>query len=147
MIKFKQIDFDATSFLECLPELFKKFPEVLLSYIFGSYATGNIKPLSDIDIAYLINPALTLSSSLEFELNVESEIAHTLKTDEVDCVCLNNAPVELQYQIISYGKNIYSKGESERVLYETIVLDKYFDFKYYLDQNKNIFLQNIRESL
>jgi len=41
---------------EILKQYFKKHPEIEIAYIFGSVAQGKENPLSDIDIAIIINP-------------------------------------------------------------------------------------------
>lgn len=144
MIKFKPIDSNLTPYIQLLPGIFSKYQHVVLSYIFGSYAEGKITPLSDIDIAYLFEYSILYQHSLELELQLESEISHILKTDEVDCICLNKAPIEIQYKIIAGGKKIYIKDEAKRTLYEASVITRYLDFKYYVDRQKAIFIENIK---
>ena len=146
MIKFKKIDFDVTPYLEKLPELLGKYPEIIVAYLFGSYATGKITPLSDIDIAYLIDSDIFYKDYLDKELTIDSEISHLLRTDEVACILLNKTPVSFQYHVISLGKKIYCKDEILKASYEASVVSRYLDQKYYEDLNKKLFLENLKAS-
>lgn len=109
-----------------LPKLYKvlnKEPNILLTYIFGSYARGKTNPLSDFDIAVLLgdNPPKDLESHL---FSVISKILHT---DEIDLVTLNNVPVGLQFAILKEGTLFLCKNESKRKEFQEDVISNYLD--------------------
>lgn len=52
MIRFKKIETDIMAKIPVLAQAFKKVEAITAFYIFGSYAQGTVKPLSDIDIAF-----------------------------------------------------------------------------------------------
>ena len=146
MIKFKKIDFDVTPYLIKLPEVLSRHPEIIAAYLFGSYASGRITPLSDVDIGYIIIPDFPAKDLLDKELTIDGEISHALRTDEVECFLLNNKPVSFQYQVISTGKKIYCSNEELRASYESLIISKYLDQKYYQDLNTELFLENLKNT-
>lgn len=119
---------------QLLEPVFKKY-HVKLAYIFGSYATGNIGPLSDIDIAvFMENKNPEKLFSLENRLIVD--LGGELKTDNIDVVFLHKSQKpELKYHIIKDGVMIYEK-EPLRVIFEPRVLNEYFDFYSLLKRNQ-----------
>ncbi len=54
MIKKKKITHNLFPLLEELKGKLEKDNDIIFCYIFGSYATGKIKPLSDIDFAFYL---------------------------------------------------------------------------------------------
>jgi hypothetical protein len=50
-----------------------------------------------------------------------------LKTDEIDLVVLNNAPLTLQFQILCGRELLFCRAEKERRLFEVKVLREYWD--------------------
>jgi predicted nucleotidyltransferase len=96
-----------------------------LVYLFGSRLSGNIGPMSDYDLAVLVE-------SLVDAEQVIAELSHAaaiiFKTDRIDVVPLSHAPVELAYAIIAHGECIFQKDTATRVEYEAQVLSMYGDY-------------------
>lgn len=102
---------------------FKNY-NILLAYLFGSYATGHIGPMSDYDLAILTSKELT-----QYEIyEISHKISVLMKKPNVDLVILNECPVELKYNIISSGKIIFVKNKFIKVEFEANTLSQYFDF-------------------
>ena len=104
---------------------------VRVAYLFGSYAKGKVGPLSDVDIAVLLDGRLDKQESFDLRLRLINGISSILKTDKLDVVVMNNAPLLLNYNIISEGRILDSKDELERVMFETHILSRYLDRRYY----------------
>ena len=126
MIKFHKIKTDHRNFLHRVKEFFRQTPEIVLAYIFGSYAKDNPQPLSDFDIAVLIEEIKQEKLGSK-RLELLSQIMDILHTDEVDLVMLNYAPLTLQFEIIKNGKLLYRTGEAKRIEYEIEVVNKFLD--------------------
>lgn len=124
-----------------LPEVFGKYPEIVAGFIYGSYATGNITDLSDIDIAVL----LKTKGSFEFELELIGNISEILCTDDFDLVILNNCPPYLQYEVFSTGKLIYEKDRDFLCDFKVRSLENYFDLKYIYDEYNYYLKKRIKE--
>lgn len=104
---------------------------VRVAYLFGSCAKGKVGPLSDVDIAVLLDGRLDKQESFDLRLRLINGISSILKTDKLDVVVMNNAPLLLNYNIISEGRILDSKDELERVMFETHILSRYLDRRYY----------------
>lgn len=116
----------------------KGYGIVRLAYLFGSRAKGirnssskeePVGPLSDYDFGILTphesGTTECFTSPQKFEL--QSELSRRLDAD-VDVVLLNQAPIELQYNVISFGILLFERELNERVEYESRVLSRYGDY-------------------
>ena len=110
---------------KALEAVFNEENEVLIAYLFGSYAKGVQTTKSDIDIAILLSE--TSKKMLEYYLHLINELSKAL-SNEVDLVILNTAPPQLKHQIIKHGKLVYCKNEKARIEFEARAQDEYLDF-------------------
>ena len=123
-----------------LAVLFEEEERVLVAYLFGSYAMGLETPRSDVDIAVLLSEVP--ERPLEYYLRLERELAKVLERD-VDLVFLNDAPPLLRYQVIKYGKLLFSRDERVRVMFEAKSLCEYLDFSRVLKRYDECFVKRI----
>jgi uncharacterized protein len=116
---------DSQILIEELKAKIPEIPGISLVYLFGSRITGNIGPMSDYDLAVLVE------KYDDYE-RVLAELSHAaavvFNTDRIDVVPLNRAPVELAYAVIAQGECIYQKDNPTRVEYEAKVLSMYGDY-------------------
>jgi len=83
--------------IESLKKYFEKEPAVILAFLFGSYAKGLEMEESDFDVAvYLKEP------SIKKEDEVWSKVSQVIN-ENVDLVCLNNAPAMLVSDVFKTG--------------------------------------------
>lgn len=125
MVRFARKPEDLIS---CLPEV-KKFlaasPAIIFAYLFGSLAKERATPLSDVDIAvYLRESADTLREREE----ILGNLIEIFRTDEIDLVILNTAPLPLTARIIANKKLLADKEPFLRHKFESLRLREYFDF-------------------
>ena len=113
-----------SSIAEPILRVIGRHPNIVLAYLFGSQVQGNIGPMSDVDMALL------LDSGVEDEIHCDlrSSIASAVEQERVDVVFLNRAPVELAYAIIVDGELIYQRDSYSRVEYEAKVMSLYCDY-------------------
>jgi predicted nucleotidyltransferase len=111
MITFRPISHNVRELLPLLPDYLEKDKKSYLSYLFGSFASEKERKLSDVDIAVLLKEGI---EPLEKQLNLLADFTFILKTDEVDLVILNRAPISLQYTIISEA-GILPKEFAEKI--------------------------------
>ena len=93
------------------------------------------------DIAVLLNEGI---EPLEKQLNLIADITFILKTDEVDLVILNRAPISLQYTIISEGKLLVNREDKLRIDYEEKVSQDYLDSEYMRTEHQKYLFQRIK---
>lgn len=101
------------------------FPDIQLAQLFGSRVTGDAGPLSDYDIAVLLDRTAD-GPAVRSQLAYES--ARRLDSDLVDVVLLSHAPIELAYAVITGGHVLYQRDLATRVEYEVDVLSRYGDY-------------------
>jgi predicted nucleotidyltransferase len=81
--------------------------------------------LSDVDIAVYLSES---SDLLEKKLEILGELIAILKTDEIDLVILNEAPLTLRMKILENKKLILDNAPFLRHRYESLAMREYFDF-------------------
>ena len=106
--------------------------------LFGSYATGDNHPSSDVDLAFYKSDH-GLSAYDVFIL--AGELASLIKID-VDLIDLMNASTVFKMQIFEKGNSIYTKDFYSFNIYEMTVFRMYLD----LNEKRNEVLKEIHES-
>ncbi|KNF08311.1 putative nucleotidyltransferase [Gottschalkia purinilytica] len=100
---------------------------IVLIYVFGSYAKGTNNHNSDLDIAILTKEKYDSFIKLE----ILGELIDIFKRDDIDLVILNKATSVMKHQVIKYGKLVYMKNENIKVEFESKVLSEYMDMEYF----------------
>ena len=99
-------------------------PNILLAYLFGSRVSGSVGPQSDYDFAVLFSdePEAGRVSGLKHRISI------LLRTDRIDLVVLNRAPVELRYNVVASGRILYQRSRTVLIEFEAQTLSFYFDY-------------------
>lgn len=118
------------------------YESIIFAYIFGSYAKGNVREDSDIDIAIYLKDSIGTYAYLDMKM----ELSEALKR-EVDLVILNDSTPLLKYEI--YKKNIllFTHDESIENRYKVKVLFEYDDMKRYLDLSYDKTIERLKEEV
>ncbi|WP_370005276.1 nucleotidyltransferase domain-containing protein [Methanothermobacter sp. KEPCO 2] len=133
--------------MEKLVEVLEKRDEVSIAYLFGSTARGDKGPLGDFDIGVLLKEPLKGYDDLNFQLELIDELVSALRTDRVDLVIMNRAPLSLNYSIIRDGI-LLKDSEEERVRFEGRIMSEYLDRRYHNDRHTRLALRMMaREGL
>jgi predicted nucleotidyltransferase len=111
--------------------LFRAYPFVVAAYQFGSTVRGQEGPLSDLDIAILVDDKRTPSALdlLRIELMLAYELQKHLRVSEIDLITLNSQRLLLQYGILRTGRLIYEADPKYRVRFTQKVIQAYLDFQ------------------
>lgn len=110
--------------------LFNKYP-IIAAYLFGSRAGGRIGLLSDYDFGIQLEEKTHPSEYLEIKLRIMADLARAVKSEAVDVVIINEAPLLLKYQILRWGKPIYERHKAQRALLTFKTLTQYLDWSYF----------------
>ncbi len=121
-----------------LSNIWQDFKEVKIVYLFGSYATGEERPTSDIDIA-VFAPELILDDYLK----LWAKVTGLLGTEKIDLVTLSDKPPAFRYQVIKEGKVIYCRNEYLLNDFELKTWQTYMDSKHL----RQIYLKHFYEGL
>lgn len=116
--------------IEKLTNIFKNYPYIASAYIFGSYLTGRIGPMSDVDIALLLKDNAPKGRELIHEEDYLSyRITEALGIKEVDLIDLNKQGLIFQHNVLRSGRLIYDADPTFRIRYVTQVISNYCDFE------------------
>ena len=126
MRKIQVLPADIVKRLESLPAILAAHEKVVFAYLFGGMAKGEVRPLSDVDIALYLT---TMENLAEVKLDLIGVIADALGTDEFDLVILNSARISLVGRILHQRLVLVDKAPPQRHLFESLMNRKFFDFK------------------
>jgi len=124
---------------------------VVLVYLYGSTAQGFTTPLSDVDIALVLQPdraeSLSAYDRLLLEMDVSIALQQHCSLDDVDVRVVNGAPIELQGRIVSEGILLYAADENFRVGYETFTIKRFLDFRPFSEAMRQAYFDRRRAEL
>jgi len=145
VIRRNKIDIDhAKKAIGDLETFFSAFGDkIVASYLFGSFAMGTNTPLSDIDIAVLFDKDLSKKIMEELENEILDGLMKMFKTDEIDLVILNHAPLSVRYGVLKTAKMVYCSNIEKTVDFQTEVFSKYLDIKPYREEFYREFLKSL----
>ncbi|MGH3788191.1 MAG: type VII toxin-antitoxin system MntA family adenylyltransferase antitoxin [Pseudonocardiaceae bacterium] len=107
---------------ERLRQVLADAPGVLVAYLYGSHARGRAGPLSDVDVALLLD-----GDDEDRRLELTAAIAHAVAPARADVVVLNDAPPALSYRALRDGTVLASRDERARVQHWVRTVDSYLD--------------------
>ena len=107
-----------------LKNLFTRRQEILLAFLFGSFATKRMRPASDVDMGILFKTV----PDMEAINGLSGELASILKK-EVDLVVLNYASPVLKMQILKNGMLLYASDKKYFHLFFVDTVNQYDDLK------------------
>lgn len=111
--------------------IFKKHPSIINAYLFGSRARGNFSPVSDYDFAVQLNDKTSKGKGTDIKLALIGDLCKALKTDAIDVVILNEAPLLLKHRILKDRKVLFCRNHLKRIRNEFKILSEYLDEKEY----------------
>jgi uncharacterized protein len=118
---------DLEARLERLAQRLAREEGVAALYLVGSRALGEAGPLSDVDVALLLDPPD--GPSQDVLVGLAQEI---LGTDEVGLIVLNRAPLAVAAMVLRGARVLLSRDDARRVDYEQRIHHRYLDLKHYL---------------
>ncbi|NQE54384.1 hypothetical protein C5S29_12400 [ANME-1 cluster archaeon GoMg3.2] len=122
-----------------------KQEHVKLAYLFGSVAEGNAGKLSDIDLAVFLDESLSKKERFNLQLKLMSELTGILRTDRIDLVIMNDAPLTLNYEIIKANHPLFIRDDGQKIDFEHRILSCYLDRRYYDKRWAAEFLKKVAE--
>lgn len=115
--------------ISTLQQRLSGYPEIVAAYLFGSVLTGKMNPMSDVDVALLLQDRVSLPRELSLSFDVISDVQKTFQR-EADVKVLNHiTDLPFLYEVLSKGKLIYERDPAiHRGFVARAVID-YLDFK------------------
>ncbi|HYN21900.1 MAG TPA: nucleotidyltransferase domain-containing protein [Thermoanaerobaculia bacterium] len=101
------------------------------AWLFGSVARGEAGPLSDVDVAVLLDSEVPPEARMDIAAALVEKLES--RCDRVDLVLLDEASPELQNSVFREGLLFVERDANRRVAFETRAIQEYLDFQYYAE--------------
>ena len=113
-----------------LRRVFRRRPEILAAYLYGSHAKGRAGRHSDVDIGILLQerrgrPEIRIPPT--YEVDVAGEIAGTVGDERVEVVILNSAPPLLAHEATRHGHRLFVRRSRPVMRFELRTRQRYLD--------------------
>ncbi|HEU4616887.1 MAG TPA: nucleotidyltransferase domain-containing protein [Gammaproteobacteria bacterium] len=99
-------------------------PNAWAIYVYGSFATGDEWPQSDLDLAVLLPPEEDIPDVLELIAQVSARVAR-----EVDIVDLRRAGDVLRREVLDRGRMIYTAEPDNVLAWEASAMTRYAHYR------------------
>ncbi|MEO1785353.1 nucleotidyltransferase domain-containing protein [Thermodesulfobium sp. 4217-1] len=123
---------------ESIRNLLLKREDISFAYLHGSFVKEDY--FHDIDIAVYLEKVP--DSILEYELQLEAELALSIGKYIFDVRVLNSAPLSFKYNVIKNGVILLAKDDDKRCDFQETTITNYCDFlpyrKAYMKENIGI---------
>ena len=116
---------------------------VVLMYLHGSYARSMQGPLSDLDLAVLLEGGE--AGALEAELKLLGALQESSGREDVDLVILNHAGPIIKERVVRYGRLVAARSERDRILFEGRAIKEALDLVYFSHQYDEALFRQLRE--
>jgi len=113
--------------LGLLSETLKKYPDVQFAYLFGSQASGNVTPISDVDVAVYLDDHLASTEQFKLQLHLVGVLCQALQRNDVELAILNGADIVLRYQVLKNGKLIFCRDQTAKNEFFVRTMSEYLD--------------------
>lgn len=117
--------------------------DIEIAILYGSFAMGNITPLSDLDVAVLLRDTPAKERIIQRQCDLTTDMMGISKLNNVDVTILNIASPLLAHQVIKYGKVLKCIDENR---YENLIesiINTYLDTKPLYDYYSNRAIENL----
>lgn len=102
------------------PEALDPHP-VRFAYLFGSHAAGTARPDSDVDIALLLTEDVPRDEADRIAFRCADTLSAATQVPGVEVAVLNGAPLRFVGRVLRERVVLYSRDESARVAYESLL--------------------------
>ena len=112
---------------DVLRNVLSRHDEIVAVYLFGSFARGDARTDSDIDIGILLSD--DRDDSGLYPVQIARELKNACKTkQDIDVRIINKGALRFLHQVLK-GKLLFCRDERKRIEFETSVISRYLDFK------------------
>ncbi|MBI4333583.1 MAG: DUF86 domain-containing protein [Chloroflexi bacterium] len=113
-LKSERIKTSQTRIVRDLAEWTASYRPIAALILFGSRARGEHTPLSDIDLAYLLEDGLTPEDRNKIDVDIYVNISRRVRSDNITLIDLAQAPPRFAFRVLSEGK-VLALGNPERL--------------------------------
>lgn len=135
---------DISSIQTVLVPYFAAQEQIAVAYLFGSVARGQASPLSDIDIAILLQSPQDAAARFSLRLRVTKDIKALVRDRDIDVIVLDDVPLAVSYRVIRDGVVLNCNNEQLRIEWTASTVSRYLDFKPFIDRHEKTVLDRVR---
>ena len=139
----KKIPADAKDHLTDIVTKISGDNSVSALYVYGSFASGTLKPLSDLDFGILLGKDLDKGERFQKHLELFGTFNETFKTDEIDLIVMNDVAWYIGYNIIKTGTLLLCNNKIDLINFRGELTKKTLDFNHFRNAFDEVFLQGI----
>jgi predicted nucleotidyltransferase len=121
--------------IQKLESYFRHVPRIVGAYLFGSFARGSQQPLSDVDIAVLLDDRGGRTDRILVIRQLVQEIGRLLRKD-VHVLILNEASYLARIEAIFRGRCLHVGDEDALVQFKMLSISMFTDFAPFLDLSR-----------
>jgi predicted nucleotidyltransferase len=134
---------DVTNRIPLLIKQISNDREIIALFSFGSITRGDLKPLSDLDFGVIVSNILDRKTRFDKHLDLIGLFNKIMKTDEVDLILMNDAPLLFCHNILKTGKLLYYADSEVLTGFIEKTIKGYLDFRYFRDEFDREFIKGI----
>lgn len=138
-------EFDLTQTASSLERYFASLNDVVLAYLFGSYARRQAWAHSDVDIAVLLAGQPDDDHCFDMRLEIIGGLMDILNVNDVDVLILNQAPPALRYAVLRDGRLLFCRDRQAMIMFRVRTINDYLDFKPILQRHETALLERARK--
>jgi predicted nucleotidyltransferase len=143
MIKFKRLPENILESVPILSEKLREEKNLVALYLFGSAIKGYTDPLSDLDLAVLLDNNVPREEFLNEYLRVYGIIVDILKVDEVDLTILNEAPLRIAHNVLYKSKLLFCNNNRQLAEFIENNYKRYPDFMHFKREYNILFQKKL----
>ena len=118
---------DISERLPALRDALRQVPGLAACYAFGSYGTEWQTPLSDVDLALVLDPHRSPPTP-DGELQLIGVVTEALQEDDVSVSILNKAPLAFRFDVLSKGRPLFVFDEIALADFVEATIDRHGDY-------------------
>ena len=128
--------------IEKCKNVLMKYENILFAYIFGSYAKGNMRADSDLDIGIYLKEEMNIEEYLKIRMDLTK-----ICKRQVDLVVLNAATPLLKYEIYKNNILLFTRDRTIESNYKVKILFEYNDIKRYLEMSYKKTIERLKNEV
>ena len=118
---------DISSIQTVLVPYFAAQEQIAVAYLFGSVARGQASPLSDIDIAILLQSPQDAAARFSLRLRVTKDIKALVRDRDIDVIVLDDVPLAVSYRVIRDGVVLIGRRLADMASFRNVLVHMYVD--------------------
>lgn len=118
---------------DSLAQYFRAQGSVQIAFLFGSQARDGAGPLSDVDLAVLLDDTVDPKNYFNYKVEMTADLMGVLGRNNVDLVVLNQATPLLKYQVVRDGVVLFEKAGILTQDFVVLSLREFMDTKHLRD--------------